>query len=48
LEINIETPTVSGELTVSFSEFVAVPISMLTWTSENEGKDAINIEYAQS
>ena len=48
LEFSFGKPTVGGELTISFSDYVAVPISLLTWTYENEGRDAINIEYVQS
>ena len=48
LEVYFEKPTVSGEVTVSFSDYVAVPISLLTWTSENDGHDAINLKYRQS
>ena len=45
VEIKVEPPTNSGILQISFSDSVVLPTSLAHWSSENDGKDLLLIDY---
>lgn len=48
LKISIEAPNNLGQLTLNFSQDILLVRDVVNWSSENEGKKYLDIQYKPS